>query len=61
VKCNIIKRGTKYTGMKTRGNCAIGAVVTFPVIPWKKPEHIVPNDTATTRSMIPITFQITNR
>ena len=61
VKCIMMKRGTIYAGMSTRGNCAIALVVTVPVIPGMKPEFRVPIETATTRSKMPRIFQITNR
>jgi hypothetical protein len=55
-------QGTMYAGMSTSGSCDIAVVVTLPVgIPWTKPEHNAPSETATTRSMIPRMFQATNR
>ena len=57
----MIKNGTIYAGMSTRGNCAIALVVTFKASPWMKPEQIVPIDTATTKSTIPRIFHITYR
>ncbi len=30
--------------MSPKGKCAIALVVTFPVIPWRKPELIVPKE-----------------
>lgn len=64
VQCNIMNNGTIYAGMSTRGNCAMGPVVTLPispVIPGIKPEQTVPIDTATTKSTIPRIFQLAYR
>jgi len=60
-QCNVMKMGTRYAGMSTRGNCAIGPVVTVPLIPGTKPEQIVPREMATTRSTMPMIFQSTRR
>ena len=60
----MVKNGTINAGMSTSGNRVIGLVVTFPIsplIPGKAPEDRVAVDTATTKSMIPRIFQITNR
>ena len=64
MRCSIVKNGTINAGMSTKGNRVIGLVVTFPIsplIPGKAPEDRAPIDTATTKSVIPRIFHITNR
>jgi len=41
--------GTRYAGISTSGNCAIGPVVTSPVTPEARAELSPPTLTATTR------------
>ena len=57
----MMNNGTRYAGMSTSGNCAIGAVVTFPTRPATNPELSAPVPTATMRSKIPRRFQTTKR
>src|SRR5262245_41527827 len=51
--------GTRYAGTSTSGKCDTGPVVTSPLRLGTKPELSAPMVTATTRSRMPRTFQIT--
>ena len=51
--------GTRYAGISTSGNCAIGPVVTSPGAPEARAELRPPTLTATTKSKIPSRFQTT--
>src|SRR5512135_2854934 len=51
--------GTRYAGISTSGNCAIGPVVTSPAAPEARAELSPPTLTATIKSKIPSRFQAT--
>src|SRR5580704_9910355 len=59
-KCSIRNVGTRYAGISTSGNCAIGDVVTVPYKLGANNGTSAPIDTATARSRMPRRFQITN-
>src|SRR6516165_497599 len=58
-KCSMTNNGTRYAGISTSGNCAMGPVVTSPAAPEARTELSPPVLTATTRSRIPSRFQTT--
>ncbi len=58
-KCSMTNNGTRYAGISTSGNRAIGPVVTSPAAPEARAELSPPTLTATTKSKIPSRFQAT--